>query len=84
MEEEDAELVAEGVAEGGGLAGGGVERDGEVAGVRRAAISGGVGKLRTSVGLFLPRKARLRRLSSGRRRGGRRPGRGGRRRAGRG
>jgi hypothetical protein len=33
VEEEDADLVAEGVAEGLGLAGGGVERDGEIAGM---------------------------------------------------
>ncbi len=33
MEDEDFDLVGEGVAVGGGLAGGGFERDGEVAGV---------------------------------------------------
>jgi hypothetical protein len=33
VEEEDANFVAQGVAVGGGLAGGGFERDGEVAGV---------------------------------------------------
>jgi hypothetical protein len=41
VEEEDADLVAEGVAEGVGLADGGVEGDGEVAGVVRGELGRG-------------------------------------------
>ena len=63
VKEEDAELGGEGVAVLGGLAGGGVEGDGEVAGVR----GGNLGCCREAEdvgGSVFARKVRLRRLSS--------------------
>ena len=55
VEDEDADFLAEGVAVGGGLAGGGVEGDGEVAGVMLRDLWGG-GEAEDVGGLVLAAK----------------------------
>jgi len=68
VEEEDFNFDLEGMGEVGGLAGGGVERDGEVAGVlffERAAREGVGGKAEDVGGLIFPTKGAVEALEFG-------------------
>ncbi len=64
VEEQDADFVAQGVAVGGGLAGGGVKRDGEVAGVPFGEF-GGRGEAEDVGGFVLAAKALVELAESG-------------------